>query len=238
VISEKQFALSHPGFWNQLLPMSREYLRMANRQLERFAPPFRTRTQEYDRGLTNELAFRLFVATQLEGTKASLSLTSIGQAIEASLHHIRILREFGRAPVPAPTREAIDEAKQLADRLVMFFRENRFSPVRPFPLFPGCGWIEECAGDALGSEILFEVKAGERAFRSIDIRQLLTYCALNFASKSYGISHVCLVNPRRGVFLLDALDRLCFDTAGRPHTEVLSEIVEYVSEPQDRYVTP
>src|SRR5438128_1092365 len=55
------------------------------------------------------------------------------------------------------------------------------------------------------------------------------------ASKRYPIANVCLVNPRRGVFLQETLEGLTQELSGRPATEVLGDIVEYLSEPSDRH---
>jgi hypothetical protein len=81
------------------------------------------------------------------------------------------------------------------------------------------------------------VKAGERGFRGSDIRQMLCYCALNFASKKYEIEDLCLVNPRSGRYITATVEYLCMRVASRSAAEVLADIVEYVSEPPGRYAT-
>jgi hypothetical protein len=65
---------------------------------------------------------------------------------------------------------------------------------------------------------------------------VLVYCALNFASGAYEIARICLVNPRMGVFLDEPIDRLCGELAGRPASDVLADIVQFVSDPQDGYL--
>jgi len=238
VISEKQFAISHAPFWHQLLPMAEEYVRTRNRELGRFAPPLASTLPSDTRGVVNELGFRLFVAGLAHpGPIRALPTETVEGCVRGSLRHIRGLREHGRTPVPDPTPEQIRESGTLAERLGVFFRKAVQEPVVPFPVFRGCGWLDECAGDIFAERTLFEVKAGDRNFRSIDLRQVLTYCALNFASKTYEILRVCLVNPRLGLFLEEPIERLCRELAGLPLTEVLSEIVQFVSEPRDRYTT-
>jgi hypothetical protein len=39
--------------------------------------------------------------------------------------------------------------------------------------------MESCQGDILNNETLIEIKAGERGILSSDIKQIITYCALN-----------------------------------------------------------
>jgi hypothetical protein len=89
--------------------------------------------------------------------------------------------------------------------------------------------LSSCNGDALWSTTIYEIKAGDRSFRSTDVRQLLIYCALGFAAKLYELDRICLVNPRHGVYFSESLNDLCAALAGRPPTEVLSDIVEYIS---------
>jgi hypothetical protein len=120
-------------------------------------------------------------------------------------------------------------------RLEVHFRTAEGLKVDVAPHFPGCGWLDECEGDVFYQGRLVEIKAGERGFRGTDIRQLLIYCALNQAAQKYDISRVCLLNPRVGVELDVQLEQLCRDIAGRSALDVLAEIVQFVSEPADRY---
>ena len=218
--------------------MAEEYVRTRNRELGRFAAPLTSTLPAETRGVVNELGFRLFVAgLDQDGPIAALPADTVEACTRDSLRHIRGLREHGRAPVPEPSADQIREAAALAERLAMFFRKAAQEPVVAFPLFRGCGWLDECAGDVVAQGTLFEVKAGDRNFRSIDLRQVLAYCALNFASKTYEILRMCLVNPRLGVFLEESLERVCSELAGRPATDVLGDIVQFVSEPGDQYAT-
>jgi hypothetical protein len=50
----------------------------------------------------------------------------------------------------------------------------------------------------LAGGILYEVKSGGRRFRSLDLRQLALYLALNHFSNQYTIHRVGLYNPREG----------------------------------------
>lgn len=238
MISEKEFALSHSGFWKQLLPLAEEYIRTTNRELGRFCPPLVSPLPPDTRGVVNEIGFQIFaVSIKFDTSIEFLSQPALDQSIRDGLRHIRALREHGRPPVPHPTNEQINEAIVLAKRLDVFLRQASPGTLIPSPIFRGCGWVNECAGDVLGNQTLFEVKAGDRRFRSIDVRQVLIYCALNSAATTYDISRVCLVNPRLGVFFEESLDELCGETAGRSATDVLNEIVQFASEERDRYAT-
>lgn len=140
-----------------------------------------------------------------------------------------------QAPPVQITVEGKKEALLLAGRLTSYFSAKPWQTLNPKPFFPGCGWIDDAEGDVLGNHTLFEIKAGERQFRSADIRQLLCYCALGFSAKLYDIDSVCLLNPRSGTFFQDDLETLCQRIAGMSAADVLGEIVNYVSEPLSLY---
>ena len=59
-------------------------------------------------------------------------------------------------------------------------------------------------GDLISSDALFEIKAGDRFFRSVDVRQLIMYGALNSVSQSYQINRLGLFSiPRVGILSND-----------------------------------
>jgi hypothetical protein len=132
---------------------------------------------------------------------------------------------------------AIREAKEIATRLYDFVRRRIAQEIQVKPSFPGCGWIEDADGDLLVDSTLIEIKAGERQFRAIDIRQLLSYCALNNSARSFKIDSVALLNPRFGTYFEEDIESLCQKIAGSSSASVLAAIVDYISEPFERYVS-
>ena len=237
MITEKHFSLSHTAFWHQLLPMTESYIRECNVEAARFADHFESQAPAGKRGVINEISFRLFAATLSAGQPVSqIPPSQVHECVEQGLRHISQMRQVHRTPVAPPDATDLAEARELADRLQGFFTLAKLPALRVFPPFPGCGWLSECCGDAFSPRVLVEVKAGERTFRGSDIRQLLCYCALNFASKSYDITSICLVNPRSGRYISAPLEEVVQRLAGRPAVEVLAEVVEYVSEPQGQYL--
>jgi hypothetical protein len=230
VITEKSFALGFGGFWQELLPLLERYVRRMNLQKERFAAPLPSHSSKRERGVINEAGFRLFVASRRNDVPiAHLDEGVVEQSIDAALRYISTMRRFENEALTRPDTSGVNEAIQIAMRLDEFFRERQKSTLELDPPFHGCGLIQACSGDALASETLFEVKAGGRDFRGADVRQALTYCALNFAAKRYDISTLCLLNPRRGVSITESIEWLCRQTGGASSVEVLSTIVEYVS---------
>ena len=234
--SEKRFALSHSGFWNSLLPMEVPYIRAHNNKLGRFAPELYSFVPADQRGVVNECAFLLFVSGLEEGVRPrSLHKDTVARRAEEALQYVARMSRIFQVPPIQITAAGKDEALSLASRLASYFNAKSWEVLNPKPFFPGCGWIDDAEGDVLGDHTLFEIKAGERQFRSADVRQLLCYCALGSSAKLYEIDSVCLLNPRFGTFFRDDLETLCQRTAGMSAADVLGEIVNYVSEPLSRY---
>lgn len=235
--TEKELAISHPGFWRTTLPLSESFIRTMNRALERYSVPMQTSVPAGRRGLVNEAAFQAFVtASVAQKPVVQLDTSEIDAAWARAAVHVRTMRQFSRTPVDATPRTGeLHECGALARRIAEFFAKGSFSRLLVEPVFKGCGWLDGTRGDVLAGETLFEIKAGERHFRSVDLHQLLIYCALNFATKTHDISGVGLVNPRVGVFTILDLDELCNECAGSPSADVLDEILQYISEPLGAY---
>lgn len=126
------------------------------------------------------------------------------------------------------TDEEKGDADNISGRLIRFFTNNA-DPIVTRPQFPGCGYIDMSEGDVVFGSTLFEVKTVDRMLRSVDLRQLLTYSALNSASNSYQVDSIAVFNPRRGIYAQFELDELCLEVSGKPSNVFLSEIVETVS---------
>jgi hypothetical protein len=238
VITEKHFSLSHSAFWHQLLPMCEQFVREINAEAPRFSDPLSSTVPADARGLVNETGFRLFAAARKHATPPRSVSEEIFEKCEgAAMNHVATMRQFNRVRPRSLDPVARRETVLIAERLTSFFAQTGIENLTIFPRFSGCGWIEECHGDALGESILFEVKAGDRPFRSSDLRQVLCYCALSFASKDMDISDLCLVNPRLGRYVGITLQEACLRTAGRSASSVLADITAYVSDPPSRYTT-
>jgi hypothetical protein len=234
--SEKHFALSHTGFWNTLLPLEESYVRTQNLALEGFAPPLETSEAPDQHGIINEVAFLVFSASYLNGQRpAELSAGRVVECAAEAYRHIRRLRQFSRTPIAPISDRGKSEAIELATRLTDFFTASHTVRLQSRPVFPGCGWIDEAEGDVLADNMLCEVKAGDRLFRGTDLRQILVYASLNFSAKTYQIDAFALINPRLGVYFEDDLETMVRKTSGASASQILGEIVHYISEPIGRY---
>lgn len=233
--SETRFATSHSDFWQALLPMGDNYIRSHNLNLRSFARPIFSVNAPNKRGVINEAGFLIFQeSVKLSTRPRSLPSSRVEELLADALEYVAKLRQVGAVNSEELPGTGNSEATLIAERLYAFFVNER-TDIIVKPHFPGCGWMSNACGDVLCGHTLFEVKAGERHFRISDIRQVLCYCALDFSAKCYGIKEVVLINPRAGNLIRENLEVLCQKLSGSSATDVLGEIVSYMSEPLSRY---
>jgi hypothetical protein len=191
-------------------------------------------TQPMRRGFINEVAFAAFCQSARRGQgwqPGRLSKAELDHAV-ASVRSLTVRKEIHGETIPeeGPVAEELLDIEEQRDRLLKFVFLNRsIDTLVVEPVFPGCGIIDASKGDLIVSDILFEVKAGDRLFRSIDVRQLIMYSTLNYISQSFRIERLGLFNPRIGVSATISIDDLCFEISGKNSTELFSEITAVVS---------
>ena len=160
-----------------------------------------------------------------------LTTQEVVRCVEQSAGFIRRFRAYPRNPVLNASAEGLEEASYLAGRLQEYFKTEETS-LRLWPAFRGCGWLASVQGDGLGETTVYEVKCGQSRVRGKDLKQVLCYLALNYASRMYSIEEVAVLNPRRGIVLRSTVESLCRDIAGTSAVELLGDIVAYVSGPR------
>lgn len=178
----------------------------------------------------NECAFGLLCGS----IKAGISWPSGAPTMSEIWDACELVRSSGQLRihdyVENLTPAEIEDACEQHDRMMRVFTVNvSIDDVVPEPVFAGCGFIDTCRGDVLVETTLFEVKAGDRLFRSVDVRQLVTYAALNLASRQHEIRQVGLFNPRVGIRATVDIDELCFEVSGKDAITLLTEIVVAIS---------
>lgn len=139
-----------------------------------------------------------------------------------------VSRYEGEQPDPDAVPLNVDdthEALRLARTLSTFL--DQFDDVADFgPIIPGAGALSKCEADlAVGPELV-EIKTVSRPFRSLDLRQLLVYLALDWARGEPTWTWGCLVNPRRAVWADFEVDWLVRRLAGRAAVDVLADLID------------
>ncbi|QEX20572.1 hypothetical protein FRZ61_04890 [Hypericibacter adhaerens] len=229
MISEITFSRDFSSFWRLACPMMDGFIRQLNRgSYDRDFAPMKVETAPNRRAFVNEVAFSAFCAitsSYLQGLKA----VSVEDAIAENEPLVRLLASQGERDGDYEQELSSDEVNDAGEQVRRLGR--RLGPIGPSraitcrPRFPGCGIIDACEGDVLVDGILFEIKAGDRSFRSIDLRQLLVYLALNHAGNGTAIRFVGLINPRVGVSFQMSADEFCFEVSGRSTAQLLDAVV-------------
>ena len=230
MISETQFARQYASAWRTLTPMSEQFVRNVNGAwCEQVFSPIRSRLLPFRRWLRNEIAFRVFVADmQVSPRPQSLFISNdmVNQIFDNIQTDERWRKLRVQDPLYQPERQ---EVETIWRRLIQFFcRDTAFTNVLS-PSFSGCGIIDSCAGDIICGDTLYEVKAAGRFFRSIDLRQLLIYSALNKQAGTYGFVNIGVFNPRVGVCYRSPLSEVCYEVSGKSADELLGDIIETAS---------
>jgi hypothetical protein len=227
MISERKFSNSYASFWNQLLPTADTFVRQMNLASERFTLPIDSATpvDKDKRAVINELAFRLFKE------KATGSRLTPDEVLNLE-KNVRLY--IGRLPpkindIPDLTKDELKESEELSDVLSKYFNEKDLSFLMFWPIFKGCGQLDVCKGDIILSDKLIEVKAGDRHFRVIDIRQIITYLSLNSISKQYSLTSISLVNPRTGLCFDSTIDFLIESSSGRKAVDIFTDVISFIS---------
>jgi hypothetical protein len=231
VIDASTFALSFNAFWHAYTPTCEHFVRRLNLGgMDRYFAPMQQIAGTKRRALIAEYAFSLFVER-----RKSASLTEFDEgdrARQAWAEAVRRLAPYSAQGLDIET--SLDDAEnievaEIANRLNRVFDHSKSVVLRP--MFPGCGYVDESEGDVIFGSSLFEIKTVDRPVRSSDIRQTITYAALNAASasKEFELQGIGLFNPRRGQMCDFEIDHVCSEISGRSAQELFEVIIEALS---------
>lgn len=232
MIDATSFANSFNAFWHAYTPTCEHFVRRLNLDgLNRFERPMPKSGTSKRRALIAEYAFSLFIEEMKDNV-----VDGEGRSGDAIKEAAWLATEMRLAPY---VRQGLElnrnfnedeshEINEISNRLVRFFIEpNRLPVLRP--RFSGCGFVDASEGDIIFGQTIYEIKTVDRPFRSNDIRQTITYAALNFASGQFEIRAVGLYNPRRSQFCDIDLDLVCSEISGRPAQELLALVIQAIS---------
>lgn len=234
MITEKHFVHSYSSFWKDLLPMENEYIRLINSSAELVFDELVCRTDPAHRGLINELASLIYAESVFRDMQVlDVSLLNVDELERRAIQHVKQMRQFNRTGPGRLDAEERQEACDLAVRISTCVRYIGPKRIRVIVPLPGCGRVDGCSADMVLDDALVEMKCGQRHFRSVDMRQLLVYAALNYASKSMDIDKLILVNPRCGTLHREPVEIVCRRLSGSSAADVLGQIVDCMSAHRD-----
>lgn len=223
MIDASSFASYHNAFWSEHAPTSEHFVRRLNLEwTERWAPPLKKPEDHIRADLVAELAFSEF-CLRMWGHASGVHDKALEETIRRLtplVHDPSLLKQ----PISHVEK---GESQEIFKNLYNYFSLRGDLIIRP--IFNGCGYLDKSEGDIISKLCLFEVKTVNRAFRSTDIRQLVTYCALNHLSCQYEIQNIGIFNPRRGVYFELPVEMICYEISGRSSQELFDTIIHAIS---------
>jgi hypothetical protein len=232
MISERTFAERYTSFWHQAFPLGKDVVGLVNSLKQTFSKHRPEPGIEVRHDLISEISLRWFAACVVEGrlSKDRPSESELERLTMEACAFVGRLRGSPVPELPPPSPAEMKEAEALAEVLSEFVRtEAPHEIIVPRPPFAGCGLLSACRGDLLIGQTLYEIKAVDEGFTQPDLRQLLTYCALNFAAPRYAIRSAGLLNPRLGTFFRSDLEWLVQSLSGREPAELFYEIIDFLA---------
>lgn len=198
MISEIKFIRDYTSFWRTISPLSEDFVRQINLSvLNRYESELHSISITSRIALINEVGFEIFSRCREKNLQPNMiPLNEVLEIAAKVSFYISQLRNGAPLFKEKMAIEEINEAQELASRLLKFFQ--KFEKIMIKPRFLGCGRLDSCQGDIIADNILYEIKSGNRPFKSVDLRQLLLYLSLNHYSKQYEIQRLGLYNPRKG----------------------------------------
>ncbi|EPW8796340.1 hypothetical protein ACWQOS_001187 [Morganella morganii] len=236
MISELTFSRKFTSFWNQLLPNANNFIRIINGSLiEDIYPPLDNSANRVNNVFVNECAFNLYSAIQNNSidrniiSAQDLFHRSEFQAIfEQTKEYLKRFSYGSNFKLPLSMAE-YHTIREIANNIL--YRYGMINQVEVSPHFDGCGVINNSHGDICYSNILIEIKSGDRKFSVYDLRQVLIYFTLNFYSKNKrNINKFELFNPRMGIVYSDYIVNLCKELAFVQPEELYFEIMSSITE--------
>lgn len=221
MISERQLARGFGAFWRECAPgLNAAFLATlrpggvneACATLWAEAMPARAPARDND--ITAEIAFGMFCAWLEAGEPGVRRIDDalVADVVDAALSRITILRQGPPAAGSAVTPSHLQDAFELADRLLGHLQAQGVK-IEPHRRLAGLGQLQACHPDIIQGHTLIEVKMSAASFRSVDLRQLLVYAAMAYAG-GLDIRELALVNPRRGVTWRFSAQSLAWQVAG------------------------
>lgn len=243
MISERAFAKSFSSFWQELVPLL----------TPRFVGLF---NEAYRVGLVDEIGAPLETVPVESGIRADVvaefafwgarMLHEIGREADSLLSDPEVVQEASRMALEVVqkyegekpdvigplTPNELRQGQEIARNYASLYRACRpMARIEFCPPFQGCGFLNAAVGDIGIDGTLVEVKTTTRRVTGNDLRQLITYLALDAGSGCQRWSYVAIFNPRRGTFHRAEVDALLLRlSGGKPRVDVLGELVEFVQE--------
>lgn len=227
MISEVTFSKLYTSFWNSLLINSKNYVRLVNGALiEDIHKPITSYSSQYN-AYINILSFELYEKSLDKGSLV-FSKQEIDLACKYSFDKVNSFTSFYKSVQIPPYKEIKNEVDFILKSLTVQYQNK--SPIIRQPL-DGIGMLNHSEIDLMYSSTLVEVKSGDRKFKTLDFRQVITYLTQNhYSSNPVAIDRIELFNPRMGILFNTDIDSMIYELTVLTPNEVYEEVKNYLCE--------
>lgn len=241
MISERAFAKSFSSFWQELVPLlTPRFMGIFN---EAYEKPL-----AYENGLgiqavPMEPTIRADIVAEFafwgarflweRGLSPGNLLEDSELVREASQQAFEVVEKYeGKKPevvIPLSLTELQQGLALMRNYEALYRAGAPMGTIAFGPRFQGCGFLNAAEGDVGINRTLIEIKTTTRKVSGKDLKQLITYLALDAGAGLDRWSRVAVFNPRRGTLHLADVDALLLRmSGGKPRVDVLRELVEFV----------
>lgn len=235
MISEKFFIKNYVSFWKSIFPLSNVFIKSVLLECPNKGNELAITTTGRRLSIISQIGFVIFSHVALNNIKReeidSLTISnSWYQSVETVI--IKQFEQFSDGKQGINERlnnHELADAKKIFERLYNKFCNKPLQDIIMSPIFNGCGFIDDCYGDLILGDILYEVKTVNRNFNIQDFRQIITYCVLNHVSKQYCIKKIGLYNPRYDTHYVIDLDAFATAISGNNFSNICWEIINFIS---------
>jgi hypothetical protein len=225
MISETTFSRGYSSFWEEYFPWLINYSKDINIDLT--TRVFKSIGKSEDSGfrsINNIISFTHFKNTRLEK----------GFSLDSSFEEAKkIIVNFPRNNLLS--YELTPFQKEIIEFQVEKLDNRYGTDCELYPNFPGCGILNSCSGDIFKNNTLVEVKAGERSILPADLKQLITYSAMNWlnSGSNYIINKIEVFNPRQGLVWNSDLHAFISTVSNISLEDVFDQICKYLTDLSD-----
>ncbi|WP_373350759.1 hypothetical protein [Acinetobacter bereziniae] len=227
MISEVTFSKLYTSFWNSLLINSKNYVRLVNGALiEDIHKPILSYSSKYN-AYINILSFELYEKSLDKGNLV-FTQEEIDSACKYSFDKVSSFTSFYKNAQVPPYSEIKSEVNFILESLTAQYKHK--SPIIRKPL-EGLGILNHSEVDLMYSSTLVEIKSGDRKFKTLDFRQVITYLTQNYYSlNSVAIDRIELFNPRMGILFNTDIETMIYELTVLTPIEVYEEVKNYLCE--------
>ncbi|ORF36569.1 hypothetical protein [Snodgrassella alvi] len=235
MITVTQLSRNYHSIWKKTFPFLNILVKKCNLQKETFGNGINSKSDPKHRALINETGFYLYkrmIDNQVNKV-SDLSQKEISNACNSVFAYIKTLDFNPEKLVPLDKSEVVESCRIAENLHHYFFYYEKGNLIQTSPHFPGCGLVSDCFGDVLAGTTLYEVKSGDRDFKIADLKQLFIYLTLSYSLHQNYISHIGLINPRLGNYIVIPVKNAIELASGRPTIDCFNELIDFFDSPDD-----